>query len=111
MMSGAINAQEVMMRKNVVILLATVLAAALGSDATHAERRIPNAEVRASGRAVPVPVSYAPDDSMLAKLDSIPPRSAYQCIYVRNDTVFRALQAQVVHLRFPPPFWILMSVF
>jgi hypothetical protein len=87
------------MRKNVLVLLVPVLAAALGVDATHAERRIPNAESRASGRAAPAPVSYVPDDSMLVLLDSIPSQNTYQCIYVRNDTVFCALQAQAVHLR------------
>lgn len=38
-------------------------------------------------------------DSMLVLLDSIPSTNTYQCIYVRNDTVFCALQAGTVDYR------------
>lgn len=88
MMGGANSAREAMMRKNALVLLVPVLAVALVADATLS-----------GSTTVAAPPVCRPDDSMLVKLDSLPSRNAYQCIYVRNDTVFCALQAQAVHLR------------
>ncbi len=76
------------MLKLVLVLFVPVLAAAFGSDAT-----LP------SGVCVPVLSECRPDDSRLVLLDSIPSRLSYQCIYVRNDTVFCALQEQKVFYR------------
>lgn len=45
------------------------------------------------------PTSPPTDDSMLVLLDSITSQSTYQCIKVRNDTVFCALQEGTVHYR------------
>jgi hypothetical protein len=87
-MLRAANAQEVMMFKRVLVLLVPVLAAAFGGDAT-----LP------SGVCVPEFARCQPYDSMFVKLDSIPSQSQTQCIYVRNDTVFCALQAQAVYYR------------
>jgi len=75
------------MRKNVLVLLVPVLAAALGVDATL---------MNSIGAAA---APHCRPDSELVKLDSIPSQPQYQCIYVRNDTVFCAVQAEAVHLR------------
>ena len=85
MMCRAISAQEVMMLKRVLVLLVPMLAVALGVDAT-----LPK------GVSVSMLTERRPDDSMLVMLDSIPSRAQCQCIYVRNDTVFCALQAGTV---------------
>ncbi|MBN2465853.1 T9SS type A sorting domain-containing protein [candidate division WOR-3 bacterium] len=76
------------MLKNVLALLVPVLVFAIVADAT-----------RSGPDRAPARFCLRPDDSMLVKLDSIPSRTQYQCIYVRNDTVFCALQDQAVHLR------------
>jgi hypothetical protein len=74
------------MLKRVLLLLVPVLAVALVVDGT-----------------LPYPVcvlgspEFRPDYSMLVKLDSIPSQSQFQCISVRNDTVFCALQTGVVY--------------
>jgi hypothetical protein len=88
MMWGAISAQEVMMLKRVLVLLVPLLAVAFGSDAT-----LPG------GVCVPQLAEYRPNDSLFVLLDSIPSQTQTQCIYVRNDTVFCALQAQMVFYR------------
>jgi hypothetical protein len=74
--------------KRVFLLLVFGLAAAFGSDAT-----LPD------GVCVPVLPECRPDDSLFVKLDSIPSKTQCQGIYVRNDTVFCALQAQMVYYR------------
>lgn len=76
------------MLKRVLVLFVVVLAVAFGGDAT-----LP------SGVCVPVLPECRPDDSMLVLLDSIPSQSQYQCIYVRNDTVFCAQQGEMVFYR------------
>jgi len=81
MMCSAISAREVIMLKRILVLLLPVLAVAFGGDVT-----LPN------GVCVPGTTVPRPDDSMLLMLDSIPSQTTYQCIYVRNDTVFCALQ-------------------
>jgi hypothetical protein len=77
-----------MLRTLVLALFVPVLATAFVSDAT-----LPG------GVCMPASPECRPDDSMLVLLDSIPSDAYCQCIYVRNDTVFCALQAQAVHLR------------
>jgi hypothetical protein len=77
-----------MMLKRILVLLVPVLAVALVVDAT-----LPN------GVGVPVTFGSRPDDSMLVMLDSIPSQDQCQCIYVRNDTVFCALQGGEVYFR------------
>ena len=81
MMCSAISAREVTMLMRVLVLIVSVLAVAFGGDVT-----LPN------GVCVPGMTVPRPDDSMLVMLDSIPSQTTYQCIYVRNDTVFCALQ-------------------
>jgi hypothetical protein len=76
------------MLMRVLVLLVPVLAVAFGGDAT-----LPN------GVCVPVTTVLRPDDSVLVKLDSIPSQGHYQCISVRNDTVFCALQEQMIYYR------------
>lgn len=71
------------MRRDVLLLTVVAFATALAGDAT----------LLSGGNLAGPPVF----DSMLVKLDSIPSRSACQCIYVRNDTVFCMRQAGVVH--------------
>jgi hypothetical protein len=88
MMCRALSAQEVKMLKRVLVLLVPILAVAFGVDAT-----LP------TGVCVPVLLEYRPDDSMLVMLDSIPSQDQCQCIYVRNDTVFCALQSGMVFYR------------
>jgi hypothetical protein len=88
MMCRAISAQEVMMLMRVLVLSLSVLAVVFGSDAT-----LPN------GVCVPATTGPRPEDSMLVKLDSIPSQGHYQCISVRNDTVFCALQEQMIYYR------------
>jgi hypothetical protein len=76
------------MLMRVLVLIVSVLAVAFGGDAT-----LPN------GVCVPVSPECRPDDSMLVKLDSITSQEQCQCISVRNDTVFCALQAQMIYYR------------
>ncbi|HTW92401.1 MAG TPA: T9SS type A sorting domain-containing protein [bacterium] len=76
------------MRKSIFVPLVPVLAAALVSAAPFASRV-----------GVPARPECSPCDSMLVKLDSIPSQVQYQCIAVRNDTVFCALQGYMVYYR------------
>jgi len=76
------------MLKRVLMLLVPVLAVAFVGDAT-----LPN------GVCVPILPGSPTDDSMLVKLDSITSQPQYQCISVRNDTVFCALQTGTVYYR------------
>jgi len=80
------------MTKQAVLLLALVVAGVAPAIAAI-DATIPRDLDAAS------PSSFVTDDSMLALLDSIPTQSAYQCIYVRNDTVFCALQGFEMHYR------------
>jgi hypothetical protein len=70
------------------LALVVAVAPALPADAT-----LPPVPVSTPAPAMPT------DDSMWVKLDSITSTSTYQCIKVRNDTVFCALQAGTVDLR------------
>ena len=88
MISSATNAREAKMLKRILVLLVPVMAAAYVFDAT-----LPN------GVCVPNTFGRRPDDSMLVKLDSIPSQTQCQCISVRNDTVFCALQGGHVYYR------------
>jgi hypothetical protein len=71
-----------------LVLLVPVLAAAYVSDAT-----LPG------GVCVPLKPVSPTADSMLVLLDSLPSQIYYQCISVRNDTLFCALQEEVVYYR------------
>ena len=80
------------MQKQAVLLLALVVAGVAPAIAA-VDMTVPRDIDAAS------PPSFATDDSMLVPLDSINSQTTYQCIYVRNDTVFCALQAGEVHYR------------
>ncbi len=82
------------MQKQTVLMLAAAFAGLLPAVAIAGDATIPPGyDFLASPTLPPT------DDSMLVLLDSITSQSNYQCIKVRNDTVFCALQEGTVYYR------------
>ncbi len=83
------------MSKHTVLVLAAVFAGLMPALAFAGDATMP------AGYSIPAPAPTLPptDDSMLVLLDSITSQSSYQCIKVRNDTVFCAQQEGTVYYR------------
>mgnify|MGYP003874247801 CR=1 FL=1 len=84
---------EVIMPKRMLVMLAFLIAGPVTRAMAVEDATLLSGN---SGATFTLPPT---DDSMLVKLDSITSQNTYQCIYVRNDTVFCALQAGEVHYR------------